>query len=136
MAGLAVGERGGGLPPGPRVAGIGWATVELDRAAAELASAIGLAGPDAFRAGAGEPFLGAACRLASPPGGPPVLILEPTTEGRLAAHLARHGEGVAAVYVAMPRGHTATQLQHGPLGPQQWLAGDRDGPWVIAVSTG
>jgi len=34
------------------------------------------------------------------PSGRTLLLMEPDTEGRLAAFLARHGEGLAAVYLA------------------------------------
>jgi hypothetical protein len=76
-----------------------------------------------------------------------MLLLEPSTEGRLAAFLARHGEGVAAVYVqaaglADTGGESlpgrlfdgGSGRENGPLGAQRWLAGDRWGPWLIAVA--
>src|SRR5436190_19537373 len=77
------------------VAGIGWATVELDRAARELASV------GAFVAAPRDAALGAsAMRSPVQKGGPPaIVLLEPDTEGLLAAALARFGEGVLAVYL-------------------------------------
>ena len=80
---------------------IGWATVELDRAERELADAFGT-GIGAFGAAPDDRILGARCRSprAAPPGSDS-LVLEPTTEGRLAATLARHGEGPAVVWFAL-----------------------------------
>lgn len=77
------------------VVGIGWATVELDRAARELAR-IGR-----FEGAPRDATLGASARRARPGDDtPPALILlEPDTEGLLAATLARFGEGVGAVYL-------------------------------------
>ena len=82
-----------------RIVTIGWATVEADRAERELGEVLG-ATLDAVRAVRDED-LGASVRRATPfAGGPALLLLEPDTEGRLAAILARHGEGVALVVVA------------------------------------
>ncbi len=83
-----------------RPVAVGWATVDLDRATAEL-RALGPflpTSPDLLlgataRTGPGGPAAGA-------PGRPSVVLLEPSTEGRLAAILARRGEGWAALYVA------------------------------------
>ena len=71
---------------------LGWATVDTERAAAALHEH----GP--FQPAADETILGAACHL----GRPATLrlaILEPNTEGRLAATLARHDEGPAVLWV-------------------------------------
>lgn len=87
---------------GRRTVGIGWATVELERAAAELGTSLGLPA-DSWTPADRDQLLGAAALLGPPlgpdAGGPRMVLLEPDTEGRLAASLARHGEGVAAVYV-------------------------------------
>ena len=82
-----------------RVIAVGWATVELDRAADELAGALG-SQPSSFGPAAGSEALGAHARIAPGvlDGGAAVILLEPSTEGRLAAHLARHGEGPVAVW--------------------------------------
>ncbi|HTS14532.1 MAG TPA: hypothetical protein VMH24_02625, partial [Candidatus Sulfotelmatobacter sp.] len=81
--------------PAARVIAIGLATVDLDRAAADL--------PDvAFHRAPDDDLLGArgfAAELPGRPGGVTLLLLEPSTEGRLTAFLARHGEGLAAVYM-------------------------------------
>jgi hypothetical protein len=89
--------------PGARSVAVGWATVELDRAAAELAVELGIAA-GAFEPAADDVALGARCRLAPaavaiPGGRVAVVLLEPSTEGRLAATLARHGEGPTAVWL-------------------------------------
>jgi hypothetical protein len=135
-----------------QILGIGWATVELDRAARELRPGLGLLAAAGFRDGGPDPLLGARSRLAGDAlAGPVVVLLEPATEGRLAAFLARQGEGIAAVYVARPAGTpagnragalpasgrgssmAAWDRASGPLGPQRWLAGGRFGPWTILV---
>jgi len=77
---------------------IGWATVDVDRAERELGQALGVSldarpAPRARR-------LGATTRIAHPFGPSPALVLlEPDTEGLLAALLARHGEGVVLAVV-------------------------------------
>ncbi|HUQ44983.1 MAG TPA: hypothetical protein VM451_11335 [Candidatus Limnocylindria bacterium] len=90
---------------------IGWATVELERAAEELGQAFtraGLPGP-AWAPGPRDSLLGASSWVSSewwpaPSGGPgpAIVLLEPDTEGRLAATLARFGEGVGAIYLSAP----------------------------------
>lgn len=97
---LAIGEpraasAGPAAPLRPALAGIGWATVDLERAAA--------AWPDRrFLPGTPEASLGARTLVESapPPGTLALVLLEPATEGRLAATLARHGEGPVVLYVA------------------------------------
>jgi len=82
--------------------GVGWATVEMDRAIVELANALGLpVDTGAFRVAPRSIALGCACRVAagSLSGGGLLLVLEPDTEGRLAESLARHGEGPAAIWL-------------------------------------
>ena len=83
-----------------RITGVGWATVEADRAFGELA--IVLEGPAAWVARERDPLLGASAwrRDPSPAAGVSLFVVEPDTEGRLAANLARFGEGVAAVYLS------------------------------------
>ena len=69
----------------------GWGTVDLERTVAERSLRVAEGTPD-------EPLLGARARLVLSPEWP-VVLLEPTTEGRLAASLARFGEGALALYV-------------------------------------
>jgi hypothetical protein len=121
--------------PDPIVA-IGWATVELDRAAANFGGGFEQA-PD-------DELLGAFARIRGP-----IVILEPSTEGRLVATLVRHSEGPAAIYVAAPGGDLeagVTQAversarfsreETGPLGPSALLLGGPTwGPHVILVGS-
>ena len=81
---------------------VGWATVDLDRAALELTPRL-VAGT-AFQEAPDCDLLGGRCRigrLAEPgaDGASLVILLEPSTEGRLAATLARHGEGPMAIWL-------------------------------------
>ena len=107
------------------VAGIGWATVELDRAARELAGA----GP--FEMAPRDFALGASARRSPTRRGslPALVLLEPDTEGLLAAALTRFGEGVLAVYLSpldradvddTPR---LGPSRPGPLGPARLVIG-------------
>jgi hypothetical protein len=92
------------------LAGIGWATVEGERARRELDSLLEHeAAPDAGqtdgRAWEEQPrdaVLGARVWLRRTPAAddePWLVVLEPDTEGRLAATLARWDEGLAVVYL-------------------------------------
>ena len=130
-----------------RLAGLGWATVELDRAADELGMWLGDA-PDADAPDAIDPLLGARARLRAAGGlpGDTVLLLEPSTEGRLAASLARDGEGPAALYLrpapglrawavdARARGVTLSTRRVGPLGGSVLVGGGPvAGPHLVIV---
>ncbi len=84
---------------GPAVLALGWATVDAERFADELGRSLSTEVYD-------EPDLGARARLLSADvsrtAGAPTLrliTLEPSTEGRLAGALARHGEGPVAIYL-------------------------------------
>jgi hypothetical protein len=70
---------------------MGWATVDGERAAAEVAGI-------EFGLESAETVLGARAWVA-PIGSIALVLLEPSTEGRLAAFLARHGEALAALYL-------------------------------------
>jgi hypothetical protein len=81
------------LPAGARLIGIGWATVDLERAAQEFGLGV--------RAAPGDAVLGARCAFADAwagPGGVPIVLLEPDAEGRLAWSLAKLGEGPAVTW--------------------------------------
>jgi hypothetical protein len=127
-----------GSPPdaGLSLAAIGWGTVELERAARELAPWLGDA-PRATRRSAGvaeiaDPHLGARAAIRTTAGlpGEVLVLVEPVTEGRLAASLARHGEGPVALYLRPREGLdawiartrtrrvTVSARRDGPLGPQ------------------
>jgi hypothetical protein len=140
--------RGGSViraTPVIRLAGVGWATVELDRAEAELDPWLGLA---EVRGDGAEPHLGARTRTRPSQGLPGrVLVLaEPVTEGRLAASLARDGEGPCALYLEPPEGLEAwlaaavlrgvgvSAIRSGPLGPSVVLAGMPPGPHLVVVA--
>ena len=100
-----------------RVVGRGWATVEMDRANAELSHLVGWGGFDPVERSA---LLGARCRRAralDTTEGEWIVLLEPDTEGRLAAFLARHGEGWAATWEDAADGELAGS-RRGPLGPE------------------
>ena len=124
---------------------VGWATVELDRAAVELAAELDLS-PDGFRAASASPVLGARCLVANAllPGRLAFALMEPSTEGRLAASLARFAEGPAVVWLAEPRlsagltrgrasGDELPIAEVGPFGAERLiLGGPRHGPyWLV-----
>lgn len=132
-----------------RLAGLGWATVELDRAADELDMWLGEA-PDHDAPDASDPLLGARARVRGAGGlpGDAVVLLEPSTEGRLAASLARDGEGPAVLYLrpaaglrawaadARSRGVTLSARRVGPLGGSVLVvAGPVAGPHLVFVDT-
>jgi hypothetical protein len=123
------------IGPGPLA--VGWATVDLDRAAVELAP--WLAPGSAFDPAADCELLGARCRIgqareAVAPA-PLVVLLEPSTEGRLAATLARHAEGWCATWEADRAGARRTSVvMAGPLGPERLvLDGPVHGPHRLLV---
>lgn len=97
-------ERTGPMVAARPILAVGWATVELDRAALELASVL-LPGTF-FQPGPPSEHLGARCRLGwvAPAFvqelAAIVVLLEASTEGRLAATLARHGEGWCATWAS------------------------------------
>jgi hypothetical protein len=122
---------------------LGWATVELDRAERDLID--GLDGSvDGARDLADDILLGARCRIlpAARPGDPSIVLLEPFTEGRLAATLARHGEGPAAVWLRTDPSALATPARRstpaeGPFGLEVLLLdGAVSGPHRLIVLAG
>jgi len=117
------------------VVAAGWATVELDRAARELAHL--LAAGAVFGDAASSVILGARCR--SGPAAVPglwIALLEPETEGPLAGTLARLGEGWAATWAlagvsALRERSTA---RPGPFGAERLLPdGPLPGPYLLVV---
>ncbi len=135
----------------PALVGLGWATVDLDRAEAELDPWMGPRPEGGGGDGAGrtDEHLGASTRLRGGAGLPGswTILLEPSTEGRAAASLARDGEGPCALYLwpaagldawlgaARDRGVTSSALRDGPFGLQVLLAGAASGPHVIIVES-
>ena len=128
--------------------GIGWATVELERAARELGAQLGLA-PGAWVPAARDALLGARAWSALAPvdAGPAIVLLEPDTEGRLAATLVRFAESVAAVYLRdRPAGAAApvpvstedhaSAVAHSALGPARVVVGGPAwGPHVLLLES-
>lgn len=129
-----------------RAVALGWSTVELDRAAAELGTAFAVPA-ERFLDAADSTALGARCRVGHGvlEGGLSLVLLEPATEGRLAASLARAGEGPVAVWIALADLATVTAAGHaagvaasaardGPLGPERLLLdGPIHGPYRLLV---
>ena len=123
--------------PGQPLA-LGWATVELERAASELARELGFSAA-AFLPASDSILLGARCRVAYGvlPDGRPLAILEPRTEGRLAGSLARRGEGPAATWTrpADPTpGRRRGPAYPGPFGPERLLPDSpAHGPYALLI---
>ena len=112
------------LPVGARLIGVGWATVDLERAEAGIGLDLADADDDIA--------LGARCRTAALPDGVRLVVLEPSTEGRLTATLARHGEGPLVTWweVADLEGIPVLPPSGGPLGPFRLRRGGApQGPW-------
>ena len=116
------------------LAGVGWATVELDRAEASLGAELATK----FEPTGRDALLGATVRR-STGHSPGLLILEPDTEGRLSGALAKHGEGPIALYLRLARlqalpGTLSIRAGNGPLGPARLvISGDPWGPFLILV---
>jgi hypothetical protein len=118
-----------------------WATVDRERAAASL-------GADGDEL-AGDEHLGAYVVLFRGAGDePPIALVEPSTEGRLAATLARRGEGPVGRYVAIDdaavwaglgqraaaAGLAISRTAPGPFGPSRLIGGgDVFGPHLVLV---
>lgn len=128
---------------GTVLAGIGWATVEGERAIRELDELLGTEAWGRWQPAARDELLGASAWIRAAPGNPStmLLVLEPDTEGRIAASLARWGEGVLAVYVRPPAAddlepsaRPGAAAGSGPLGPGRLVAGGPAwGPHVIVL---
>ena len=110
-----------------RLPAVGWATVDAGR--------LGRGWAVELRPLAGDALLGADAWLAVGIS-PATVLLEPATEGRLAAALARHGEGPIAIYAAAagqepPGSAIGTPFGAGALAglPPRW------GPFLVLVST-
>lgn len=136
----------------PRTLAEIWATVELERAMVDL----GHSEPGRNEPWSGldgdiieDPLLGARVAVvATGDGADRIAVAEPSTEGRLAATLARHGEGPAGRYVESPvglrelrvlaaaAGITLSRAENGPFGPSVLVAAAVAGPHVILVDPG
>jgi hypothetical protein len=127
------------------VVGLGWATVDLERAVQELGGSLGIPA-QRFTVAADAELLGARCRVASAalPDGSSLVVLEPATEGRLAATLARLGEGPAVIWLVAPEGLAAgdsgttiaaSSGRPGPFGQERLvLGGPPHGPHRLLVA--
>lgn len=120
---------GPGVPDPPVSAGwavvaLAWATVDAGRVAAEL-------GMDGVDRRPRDPALGASVVLV--PSLPvPTALLEPDIEGRLAAMLARHGEGPVGLYAVRAGPSVAAFPERGPFGPQRLLVFS-SAPWAPVI---
>ncbi len=117
-------------PDGVLLSALGWATVDAERLAAQLGKPlVGEPQPD--------PALGATgYRVAS--ASLPLVLLEPATEGRIAAALARLGEGPVALYldgITLGAGDDATPLANTGTGRAGRLLRPArpSGPFVVAL---
>ena len=134
------------------LAALGWATVDADRATAAIRSDADFS----FTTLPDDEHLGARVR-GSLDQRPATLVLEPATEGRLAASLVRGGEGPAALYLLAGAGGLerlaaagwaarevavgagvaagAAAIRPGPLGPALLLPGGAAwGPHLLVVA--
>lgn len=130
------------LGPGePETLALIHATVELERALRELGV------PVPARQPVPDLLLGARVLVVEVPGGSLTAVAEPSTEGRLAAFLARHGEGLAGRYVHSPidlakarsraagAGVTLSRVAEGPFGSAVLVRGGPiGGPHLILVA--
>jgi len=125
-------------PDARRVLAVIWATVDRDRVVADLRLPVEFLADDRL--------LGASVALVRPADGDPIAVLEPLMEGRIAATLARHGEGLAGEYVEAPVGPAAITAAaaaagldigrsgDGPFGRSVLvLGGPVDGPHLVLV---
>ena len=126
-----------------RVIATGIATLDLDQAEERVRATI------AHRAISDAPdevLLGARCRIVIVEDGPSLVLLEPNTEGRLAASLARYGQEPVVSYMssvvpgddvvgsAARAGIRLSPMSPGPLGPSRLvLGGPAWGPHLILV---
>jgi hypothetical protein len=131
-----------GLATAPSLLGIGWATVDLERAIGEFEAGDDPKGRS--KRGSDE-ILGArfATLDSATLPGVAIVFLEPVTEGRLAGSLVAGGEGPVALYLRRARGHpgsgiTRSRAAIGPFGPERLvLGGPVAGPHLLLVrSTG
>jgi hypothetical protein len=128
-----------------RVIATGLATLDLDEAEQRARATVALR---AVTGAADDLLLGARCRIVLVEEGPSLVLLEPITEGRLAASLARYGQEPVVSYmttlvagedVVRPAGVAAIRLSPptpGPLGVSRLvLGGPAWGPHVVLVES-
>jgi hypothetical protein len=130
----------------PRQA-LGWATVELERGLRDVSTGFSRYGTPTESDVPDEDVLGARCRLLTFGEDFSVVILEPKTEGRIAAALARHGEGTVVMYTLIDDDldHVSRRLvraglelgppRTGPFGPECLVVGNQAwGPFLILAA--
>lgn len=130
----------GSPTPAARFLALGWATIDLERAASTWPHVRWEAAPRDSLVGA-RALVGRAGMDAAT-----IVLLEPDTEGWLAASLARHGEGPAVLYVRLPMSTIAGMSERlarldmrardgtGPFGPEWAVAGPHaSGPTMVLV---
>ncbi len=109
--------------------GMGWATVDLERTASEVLELH-------FDDSGDESALGARA-LGTKVGSIELLLLEPSTEGRLAGWLARNGEGVAVIYVEGAGAADAPPVNTALGRPGRLeIPGDRTRPFLVVLDPG
>ncbi len=133
--------------PASQLVAVIWATVDLERAEADLSPWLEPLDSLAAAALLDEPHLGGRGRVRATSGlpGGRLVLLEPTTEGALAASLARDGEGPCGLYVragsallqsALP-GRPRPRRRAGPLGVSVRLrTAVRAGPHLLLLEPG
>ena len=112
--------------------------MDLDRAASELGHL--LAAGSAFAEAPSSVILGARCRVGAAAATPGlrIVLLEPETEGRLAAALAREGEGWVATWAldswaGVPVRHVS-KGRPGPFGEERHVFGSPPtGPYHFLI---
>ena len=125
-----------------RPVAIGWGTVDIDAVVKALEAG---GEPATFEPAPRDGHLGARAvvhRPAERTGEPLEVLLEPDTEARLAATLARHGEGFVAIWFnaagasGIPRGleERLGASVEGPLGWERPLVGPVTGPHVLVLA--
>jgi hypothetical protein len=137
----------------PRTLAVIWATVELERALADLGGVREPAALSGARAdevplaaqAIEDPLLGARVVVVPTGGEIRIALAEPSTEGRLAATLARHAEGPAGRYVRSPVGLERLRVlaaaagigvstpQPGPFGREVLVVAPLAGPHLVLV---
>jgi hypothetical protein len=124
-----------GAPHRMRLTAVGWATVDTDRAEADLDTWLDPPPEDGPDAG-DDLHLGARVRLrgAGSLPGDWLAFLEPTTEGRAAASLARHGEGPCALYLHPADGLDAWLDWTRQAGVREWAGEPRPGPLGLEIA--
>jgi hypothetical protein len=114
-----------GLADDAAIVAVAWATVDVERTMREL-------GNQTKPSVADEPLGAKGVRILD--SDPAIIVLEPVTEGRLAACLARHGEGICALYLEaseVPAEMRTTGLGRGG---RIGAGSPRFGPFIVEVA--